>query len=249
MQPFEDRFSGDPTGYARARPVYPGALGPLLARHAGGTRLAIDCGCGSGQLAIILARCFEQVEALDASEAQLGRARSHPRVRYRVARAEETGLDADCADLVCAAQAVHWFDLPSFWQEVRRVLRPGGAVALVGYRLLRIGEPFDAMLSHFHDHSLAAWWAPHRWQVVSGYADIELPFEEVPIVAPVMSVDWSLDDLLAYLGTWSAVREATDATGVSPLVAFGDELRARWGDPARSRTVRWPLVVRVGRRP
>ena len=68
---------------------------------------------------------------------------------YRVAPAEASGLDDASCDLVVAAQAAHWFDLPRYWAEVARVLKPGGLAALVGYGLLRIDPSWmlSSMLS------------------------------------------------------------------------------------------------------
>ena len=76
--------------------------------------------------------------ATDASEEQIRHAQAHPRVEYRVAIAHASGLPPHSADLVTVAQALHWFDLPPFYAEVRRVLRPGGIVAAWCY-----GNPHD----------------------------------------------------------------------------------------------------------
>ena len=75
-----------------------------------------------------------------------------------------------------------------------------------------------------------------------------LPFE--PIAAPTfdMSVDWTLDDLVGYLRTWSATRRYADANAVDPLVALRAELASAWGDAARRR-ITWPLSVKASRRP
>ena len=48
---------------------------------------------------------------------------AHPRVEYRVATAEESGLESKSVDLITVAQALHWFDLERFEAEARRVAR------------------------------------------------------------------------------------------------------------------------------
>ena len=119
MTGFKDHFSGHAALYADCRPSYPPALAEALAEISPARGLALDCGCGSGQLSVLLAKRFERVEATDASAAQIGQAIAHPKVTYRVAPAEASGLgDASC-DLVVAAQAVHWFDLPRYWRRSR----------------------------------------------------------------------------------------------------------------------------------
>jgi SAM-dependent methyltransferase len=54
-----------------------------------------------------------------------------PRWRLVAGRAEATGLADACVDAVTAAQAFHWFEPDATRAEFRRVLRPGGLVALV----------------------------------------------------------------------------------------------------------------------
>ena len=148
---FVDHFSVVSTVYARFRPRYPEALF-WLAQVAPGRELALDCATGNGQAAVGLAGHFARVIATDASAAQIEAAAATPRVEYRVAPAEASGLpDASC-DLVCAAQALHWLDRPAFFAEARRVLVPGGVVAFWGYLRLRTGDAeLDAELDRFHD--------------------------------------------------------------------------------------------------
>src|SRR4051812_29488629 len=94
---FKDLFSAGAAAYARFRPTYPPALYDWLAATASRRELGIDVGTGNGQAAVELAERFDQVLALDPSEAQLANATPHPRVRYRCAPAEATGAPAGCA--------------------------------------------------------------------------------------------------------------------------------------------------------
>ena len=113
--PFPDHFSEVAGAYAEFRPRYPDALFDWLAEVAPRRELAWDCATGNGQAAVALARVFDRVVATDASAEQVDAARPHPRVEYRVAPAEESGLASDSADAVTVAQAVHWFDRPAFY--------------------------------------------------------------------------------------------------------------------------------------
>ena len=47
------------------------------------------------------------------------------------------------ASLVTAAQAAHWFDLPAFYAEARRVLMPDSILALISYGVLRLEPELD----------------------------------------------------------------------------------------------------------
>jgi len=169
MTGFKDHFSGHAALYADCRPTYPTAVAEALARISPARELALDCGCGSGQLSVLLADQFEHVEATDASAPQIGQVAAHPRVTYRVAPAEASGLDDASCDLVVAAQAAHWFDLPRYWAEVARVLKPGGLAALVGYGLLRIDPALDAIVDAFYTDGVGRFWPPERRLVDSGY--------------------------------------------------------------------------------
>ncbi len=42
-----------------------------------------------------------------------------PKIEYRVAEAEDSGIATDSVDLVTVASAIHWFDLSKFYTEAR----------------------------------------------------------------------------------------------------------------------------------
>lgn len=244
---FPDYFSGDSSRYAAFRPRYPDALFGYLASIAPARRLAWDCATGTGQAAIGLADRFERVEATDGSAAQIAAATPHPRVRYRVALASVSGLEAGSVDLVTVAQALHWFPLPAFYAEARRVLRPGGVIAVWCYTRMRIAPAIDELVDEFHDHIVGPYWTPERRLVEEGYATIEFPFDELDTPAFTIEQPMTLDGLAGYLHTWSAVRRCRESTGRDPLGPFLPRLAERWGDPAPARPARWPLALRAGR--
>src|SRR2546427_5511649 len=59
---------------------------------------------------------FPYTTLFRSSPEQIARAASHPKVEYRCARAEGSGLPEHVADLATAAQAAHWFDLPAYFE-------------------------------------------------------------------------------------------------------------------------------------
>lgn len=248
MEPlFKDHFSNHAALYADCRPTYPSSLARMLAGLSPARSLALDCGCGSGQLAVLLADEFLAVEATDASSQQIRHATRHPRVTYRVAPAEDSGLAAASCDLVVAAQAAHWFDLPRYWAEVGRILKPGGLAALVGYGLLRIDPDLDAIIDGFYAGDLDGLWPPERRLVDRGYRGIDFPFREIEPPVLEMTTAWTRERLLGYVATWSAVKAAEKAGG-DPLPPFDAAVTRLWPDPLEVRSVRWPLLLRLGRR-
>jgi SAM-dependent methyltransferase len=243
---FKDLFSARPDAYARFRPTYPAAMFAWLAEHAPSRRCALDVATGNGQAALGLALHFERVIGLDPSEAQLGSARAHPRVAYRVSRAEQLAVDDACADALVVAQALHWFDHTAFFREVQRVLVPGGLLAVSCYQITRITPEIDALMMKLYEDQLGDYWEPERRLVEAGYRTIDFPIPELDVPVFDMRMAWSVDDLIGYLGTWSPLVRFRRERGFDPLAQIVPELRAAWGDPAE-RTIVWPFSVRVFR--
>ena len=244
---FKDHFSDVAAAYAAHRPSYPAALVDFLARLAPARRLAWDSGCGSGQLSVLLAGPFARVVASDASPEQIARAVPHPKVEYRCVAAEASGLPERVVDLAAAAQAAHWFDLPAYYAEVRRVVRRGGIVALISYGVVTADPAVDAVIQPFYRNVLASYWPPERRHVDDAYRSLPFPFEELDTPAFEIRLDWRLEDLVGYVGTWSAVWALEQAEGQGPFASFRRGLEAAWRPATAVRTVRWPLALRVGR--
>lgn len=246
---FKDHFSAKSDAYARYRPDYPAALFDWLRSLVPAPRRAWDCATGNGQAALGLAAHFDEVIATDASDRQLAQATPHPRIRYAVATAEESGVESGSVDLVTVAQAAHWFDLDRFYAEARRVLRADGALVLWAYSVCTIDAEVDRVIAHFYVDVVGPYWPPDRAAVDDHYRSLPFAFHELDATPELwMEKAWSLDDLLGYLGTWSATQRYVRARGENPLPALRDRLASRWGDPARVRAVRWPIHIRAGRR-
>jgi SAM-dependent methyltransferase len=244
---FKDHFSGHANAYARYRPDYPRELFAYLATLTPHLDVALDCATGSGQAAVGLARFFSLVVASDGSVSQLRNAEAHPHVAYVGNLAEQPALRDGTVDLVVAAQAAHWFDHERFYPEAKRVLRTGGAVALWTYGLAYVEPQIDAVVRHFYSDVVGAYWPPERRWVESAYRDLPFPLREIGAPAFELDLDWDLDSLIGYLGTWSAVQRYKQATGEDPLPALRAEIAPYWPTPMQTKRVTWPLHLRVGR--
>lgn len=232
--------------YARFRPEYPPELAQFLASESPGTARAVDVGCGNGQLTIQLAAHFGTVLGVDPSAEQIANAAAHPRVEYVRAPAEQLPVADHGTQLITAAQAAHWFDLPRFYEEVRRIAVPRAILALISYGVLRLDEELEARFGRFYRDEIGPYWPAERKLVDAGYATLPFPFEER--AAPPLEIRkaWNLEELLGYISTWSAVRSVREAGREDILRGFAADLTALWGDPARSRVVRWPVNMRLG---
>jgi len=243
---FKDHFSRQAADYRRYRPTYPAALIDFVAGCCADRAVAVDCATGSGQAAVALAGRFAAVIAVDASLSQLARAESHERVRYAAALAERLPVREGTVDLVAAAQAAHWFDHDRFHAECRRVLAPGGVVAVWCYEKFRVESAIDVVVDDFYVNVIGADWPPERRYVAEGYRSLPFPWREELAPPFEIEVDWDLAQLTGYLATWSAVQRCRDRTGQDPLVALRSRLARLWS-PAALRRVRWPVHLRLGR--
>ncbi len=244
---FEDNFSELAQLYAQHRPQYPAALFAYLATLAPGRDRVWDCGTGNGQSAIGLADYFQHVIASDASAEQIVHARPHARIEYRVAGFDRVEADSRSLDMVAVAQAIHWFDLDRFYAEVRRVLKPGGILAVWGYHLNEIAPEIDRVIRIYNDDVLGPYWSPRIQLLAQHYRTIDFPFEELTPPQWVMETNWGLNDLIGYLASWSGVPKYIEARGRHPFREIRSQLLEAWGPPDQLRPVHWPLYFRIGR--
>lgn len=244
---FKDHFSGNSAAYAKARPSYPEALYDWLADVAPRRGIAWDCGCGAGQASIGLAERFERVIGTDASATQIAEAIPHPKVVYRVATAENSGVDDAKVDLIVVAQALHWFDFDRFYAEVARVARPDGVLAAITYAMFRISPSVDAMIDAFYSGVTGPYWPPERRHVETDYRDIPFPFDRIAAPDFTIAREWRLDQVIAMVDTWSGLKACRKALGRDPLPDLRRNLETVWGDPVAPRPVTWNVKVIAGR--
>jgi pimeloyl-ACP methyl ester carboxylesterase len=243
----KDYFSGHADCYQASRPNYPPALFEYLASLCPRRELAWDCATGNGQAAVPLAGYFSTVLATDVSRKQVDQGRTFARVRYVVAAADRAPITTGSVDLVTVAQALHWFDLPKFYNEVARVARSGSIVAVWCYEMHSISPEIDRIVQKLYSDIVGPDWPPERRLVEEGYRTLPFPFEELAAPAFEMKQVWDLNRVLGYFASWSATQRYRARTGTDPLELIRPELAAAWGDPSLSRDVIWPLNLRIGR--
>jgi SAM-dependent methyltransferase len=147
-------------------------------------------------------------------------------------------------DMVAVAQALHWFDRPRFYAEVRRVLRPFGVLVAWSYDLMHVSPEVDALIHAFYTDTIGRWWPPERALVEARYETIEFPFDRIDVPPVNMEAEMDLDELAGYMRTWSAVNRYREANGTDPVPKVIEALQPIWG--ARRR-VSWPLTILAGR--
>jgi SAM-dependent methyltransferase len=131
------RFSDRVQDYVRWRPGYPPEVVEALRADLGlqPSHVVADVGSGTGILSRLLVANGNVVYGVEPNREMAAVAETDlaPTGRFHSidGRAEATTLADGSVDLITAGQAFHWFKVPESRAEFRRILRPGGGVALV----------------------------------------------------------------------------------------------------------------------
>lgn len=116
--------------YDRARPSYPVEAAEWLVGR--DPARIVELGAGTGKLTEILVAAGHQVLATDPLPEMLARLAGRvPGARTAVATAHQIPVATHSVDVVVCAQSFHWFADSVALDEIARVLRPGGVLALV----------------------------------------------------------------------------------------------------------------------
>lgn len=124
--------------YDAYRPRPPAALLDLLPALVALERpgLVVDLGCGTGLSTRFWAQRAEQVVGIEPQRSMCEWAEAvttEANVRYIDVPADRTSLEDACADVVTAAQSLHWMDPGPTFPEIGRILRPGGVFCAYEY--------------------------------------------------------------------------------------------------------------------
>ena len=201
------------TQYAKYRPTYPSEIADCVISYCNQQTdeipfkfdLMVDVGCGSGQSTNVFQPYFKEIIGIDVSAEQLKQARKRNKfdnIRYCEGSAESIPVEDHSVDLVLAGAAAHWFDLPKFFEEVKRVLKPDtGCLVMIGYHApeLRVISNPDPVRAAKSQQLLKSWiekFAENQTQILSGiqqchkrYKDI---FDAIPFTTKIRNDDFHL---------------------------------------------------------
>jgi SAM-dependent methyltransferase len=161
--PAEKGFRAGAATYVEGRPDYPPEIENWLIHDLGLSdgKTALDLAAGTGKFSPRLLATGATVIAVDPVSAMLEQLiRQYPQIDARIGSAQQIPLGDASLDAVVCAQSFHWFSTPEALQEIRRVLKPGGALGLVWNvrddtvpwvaALTRIMKPFEGDAPRFH---------------------------------------------------------------------------------------------------
>ncbi|CAA0829846.1 S-adenosyl-L-methionine-dependent methyltransferases superfamily protein [Striga hermonthica] len=257
-----DLFIKQAEQYSVGRPSYPKILFDFIASKTPSRDLAWDVGTGSGQAARSLANIYKNVIATDTSPKQLEFADKFPNITYKhtspcmtMSELQEKIGPKSSVDLVTIAQAMHWFDLPKFYQQVKWVLKkPDGVIAAWCYTTPEVNPGVDSVLQRYYTDGAGPYWDPARKFVEEKYETIDFPFEPVdglenngPFRFDSEKV-MDLEGYLTYLKSWSAYQTAKEK-GVELLTDDVVEGFTRaWNEDGKiEKVVIFPVYLRIGK--
>ncbi|KAF9094082.1 hypothetical protein BGX27_001516 [Mortierella sp. AM989] len=212
--------------YQSFRPGYNANFFKMLynyhARKHGEFDTAVDVGTGTGQVASVLAEKFKHVHGVDPSTTMLASAIQKPNITYHASKGEDlSAIPSASVDLLTVAQAMHWFDSPTFFTEVKRVLKPNGTFAAVGYTFVEF-EKYPRASKRIKElgnepELLGTYWEPGRLILDNMYKCIAVPMknveryylpnEELPAL---ISEKVTMKHFRSYIKTWSAYKNYCD---------------------------------------
>lgn len=241
---FQDLFSKISQDYAKYRPHYPKALFQYLAQLVPTTGTVWDCATGNGQAATVLADYFTKVIATDASANQIAAAPTKDNIFYQVGLAEKTDFPDQSIDLITVGQALHWFDLPKFYTEVQRVLKPQGAIGAWSYDLCQTNDPFlDQLIRKLYADITGPYWPKDRHYIDEKYQTIYFPYQKLATPQFSMNHLWNYEELVGYFHTWSGFRNYQEQNKIDPFTLIAEEFAHHWGDLQQQRHIQWPLYL------
>lgn len=230
--------------YAKHRPSYPDELFNYLVQLAPDLELALDCGTGNGQAALLLAHHFKKVIAIDNSAEQIKQAPKVQNIEYHVANAEILGLPEKSVSMITVAQALHWFDLDAFYTSVKTLLKSNGILACWCYSETCVNEEIDIIVKKIFGLIRHGAVAIQRRYVHEKYQTIPFPFRKVVTPNFEMTRNWASEEFICYVKTWPGIWEYEKNSDIQVLTKLFFQISKAWG--VKQRAVRWPIYLLVG---
>jgi ubiquinone/menaquinone biosynthesis C-methylase UbiE len=175
---------------------------------------------------------------------QLEHAYQADNIFYSVAN-ESTSFPENYFDLITVAQAAHWFDMPVFCDEAKRVSKDNGLIALWGYSLFKVNPAVDELVTHFYTHVIGPYWDKERRHIDEHFRTIYFPFEVIESPLFKITVNWTLAELEGYINTWSAVQKYISANQQNPVEELIKQLAPHWKESVQN--INFPLFLKLGR--
>ena len=158
--------------------------------------------------------------------------------------AEKTNFQGNTFDLITVAQAIHWFNFKDFYKEAKRVLKPNGMIAVIGYSLFKSTLETNKVIWKFYNDVIGSFWDEERRYLDEKYKTIPFPFQEIKAPEFQQEHQWSFEHLIGYLETWSAAKHYEKVNGENPVNLIKKELKTAFGNENK---IVFPILLRLGK--
>ncbi|KAF5545309.1 trans-aconitate 3-methyltransferase [Fusarium phyllophilum] len=193
---FRNYTTDQASDYVAGRLGYTDALVDFIVNYHrstdGETGCVLDVGCGPGTATQKLAPHFDLAYGADPGESMIktattlgGKTHTGAPTIYMASTAEDidkiNDIPHSSVDMITAATAAHWFDMPKFWAAAAKLLKPGGTVAI--WTVFRQPRSFNnntelqSIFNEFLD-ALAPYSRAGTHLTQSGYVDLPMPWND-----------------------------------------------------------------------
>ena len=202
--------------YAKFRPVYSKEVLSIITEYMKREghpifNTALDVACGSGQSSFFLCETFQQVTGVDVSNTQIEQALStressdYSNVQFIVGDAHSLPIEPSSVDLLTCAMGWHWLDPETFYTEAKRVLKPGGCLAVYGHGVkiqdnIRVKNAFTTFDNELFQYEC---FAEQNLHVLNNYQAVQLPFDKVKRVDFQFPQETTFEKLLGFFSSVS----------------------------------------------
>ena len=243
----KDLFSKQSETYAKYRPTYPRELFDYILQFVKQRECAWDCGTGNGQAAVVLADYFEKLNASDISEAQVSKAVIKANIEYHICPAEQTPFADNSFDLITVATAYHWLHWKEFKKEATRVGKPGSVIAVWAYNIFSANdEKVNQLIHHFYYDIVYTYWDAERRHVENNYTSVEFDFDPLPSKDFRTDLNWTKEQFIGYLQSWSSVQNYIKTNQSSPIDLINQQINAVWRE-GETRIIHFPIFLKLVR--
>lgn len=225
-------FSSISKEYVTFRPRYPAVIRDAIFAYASTSKLkqAWDVATGNFQLANDIASKVDIVFANDISLEQLQAGiPANNVIPIHSASENIPEIQNNSIDLITCAQAIHWLDLPTFYNEVSRIAAPGAVIALPGYQRPRAKDSGTYKIIEDYYQGLSKYRDPRLAKKDSSYRSIEFPFSDQQFIEARVDFEYSAQQIVGYASSSEMVTRAIADTGINPLTKLADQLERHIG--------------------
>jgi SAM-dependent methyltransferase len=129
-----ERWNGCSNLYNTVRPVPPEIITKAVLLYLkSNPEVIVDLGSGTGLSTLIWKKIAKTIIGIEPNDDMRGEAErniTESNISFQKGLSNDTGLPSEYADIISVSQAFHWFPIDSTLEEIYRLLKPDGVLAI-----------------------------------------------------------------------------------------------------------------------